>query len=111
MWLWGNIVVFLILQVVASIFFKWGSLSPDKYWWGFAFGNLSGVISIIMLINVYKLLSPAATLAICTGGAFLLNQIGLLLIYKQPISLSGWAGIALIFGGILIFAFAAPVAK
>ena len=101
-----NIFTFLMFQVIATIFFKWGSLSSEKYWYGFVFGNMFGASSIIMLINVYKMLHPAAALAICTGGAFVLNQLALLLVYRQMISPIGWIGIALITAGIALFAFA-----
>jgi len=100
-----NISGFLLLQVVSILFYKWGSLSPEKYWYGWVLGNLFGVPSILMQINVYKLLSPAATLAICIGGAFLLGQLGLLLVFRQGISPGGWCGISLILAGILFFAF------
>lgn len=107
MYLFWNIAIFLLFQVIASIFFKWGSLSPEKYWYGFALGNLFGMTSIIMLINVYKVMHPAAALAICTGGAFVLNQLALLAVYRQAISGGGWSGIALITAGIAIFSLTA----
>ena len=107
MYLFWNIAIFLLFQVIACVFFKWGSLAPEKYWYGFGFGNLFGMVSIIMLINVYKVLHPSAVLAICTGGAFVLSQIALLAVYRQAISLGGWAGIALITAGIMVFAFTA----
>lgn len=102
-----NIGIFLVFQAVAAVFFKWGSLSPEKFWYGFVFGNVFGATSIIMMINAYKVLHPAAALAICTGGAFILNQLALLAVYRQSISFGGWFGIALIFAGIALFAFTA----
>ena len=53
----------------------------------------------------YKILHLATALAICTGGAFVLNQLALLAVYRQTISLNGWLGIALITAGIAMFAF------
>ncbi len=100
-----NIFIFLLFQAVAAVFFKWGSLSSEKYWYGFVFGNVFGASSIFMMINVYKMLHPAAVLAICTGGAFVLNQLALLAVYRHMISLNGWIGIALITAGITLFAF------
>lgn len=103
--LFSNIAIFLLFQAAATIFFKWGSLSSEKYWYGFVLGNAFGATSIIMLINAYKVLHPATALAICTGGAFVLNQLALLAVYRQTISLNGWFGIALITAGIAMFAF------
>ena len=33
-----NISVFLVLQIVAALLFKWGSLAPHLYWWGLQLG-------------------------------------------------------------------------
>jgi multidrug transporter EmrE-like cation transporter len=104
MYLAVNIVVFFIMQVVAALLFKWGSTAPNLYWWGFGLGNLFGATSIIMLINVYKVLNPNLTLAICTGGTFLLNQVALSIVFKSPIGVLPAVGSLLIVMGIVLIA-------
>lgn len=111
MWFWINIITFLLFQVIAAIIFKWGTLAPERYWWGFVLGNIFGITSTLMMINTYKTLSPAAALAVCYGGAFIINQIGLLLVYKQAVSLVGWCAISLIFSGIFLFALSSSTLK
>ena len=111
MWFVVNVGTFLLFQVIAAIIFKWGTLAPGRYWWGFVLGNIFGMTSTLMMINTYKALSPAAALAVCYGGAFIINQIGLLLVYKQAVSLVGWCAIILIFSGIILFAFSATTIK
>ena len=56
-----HIVMFLLFQVVANIFFKWGSTAPQHYWWGFALGNAVGITSIIFLLGIYRAMPAAAT--------------------------------------------------
>ncbi len=101
-----NLSFFLFLQVAATLCFKWGSTAPGHYWWGVALGNLVTAASIFLLVNLYKLLPPATVMALATGGAFLCCQLALLAVFQQGIPPAGWCGIALIFSGILLFAFA-----
>ncbi len=103
--LYFHIIMFLIFQVAANLLFKWGSLAPRFFWWGFGFGNLIGVTSIIFMISMYRLMPAALVMAVGTGGAFLLNQIAVALVYHERISMFGYVGIALIFTGILMTAF------
>lgn len=103
--LYFHIIMFLVFQVAANLLFKWGSSAPHFFWWGFGFGNLIGVTSIIFMISMYRLMPAVLVMAIGTGGAFLLNQIATALVYHERISMFGYAGIALIFIGILMTAF------
>ena len=58
--LWFHIGMFLCFQVVANLFFKWGSLAPSHYWWGFALGNAVGMTSIIFMLGMYRAMPAAA---------------------------------------------------
>ena len=104
MYLAVNIVVFFLMQVIAALLFKWGSSATHLYWWGFGLGNFFGATSIMMLINVYKVLNPNITLAICTGGAFLLTQLALSIVFKNPIGPLPSLGVLMIVGGIALMA-------
>ena len=99
---WFHIGMFLLFQVIANLFFKWGSLVPSHYWWGFALGNAVGMTSIIFMLGMYRAMPAAAVIAVGTGGTFLLNQIVMRLIYHEPLSPAAMAGLALIFAGILM---------
>ena len=103
--------VFLALQIIATLFFKWGSLTPARYWPGFIFGNLFGMVSILLLIQLHRQMDPASVLGITAGASFILCQIALLLAFRQGISLNGWLGIGLILAGTLVFAFSSPLVK
>ncbi len=97
-----NLGVFLTFQVFASMLFKWGSTEPGRYWYGFGGGNFFGILSIIMLINLYKVWPAGVVLALATSGAFLLNQIFMFAIYREAMSALSWSGIAMIFSGIVL---------
>ena len=95
---------FLVLQVIANLFFKWGGSAPQHYWWGFVFGNLVGITSILFMIGMYKAMPAAAVIAVGTGGTFFLNQIVMYLVYHETLSHWNVLGITLIFCGILLAA-------
>lgn len=100
-----NLACFFLFQVAASLFFKWGSTAPSLFWPGFLLGNLFGMTSIFFLISIYKVMNANMALAICTGGAFLLNQIAMFIFYGEKLSFAQWSGIFLIFAGILLISF------
>lgn len=52
------IVVFLTMQVIAQLFFKWGSAVDERWWRGFLGGNLFGFSSIWLLMQVYRSMNP-----------------------------------------------------
>jgi len=104
MYLSVNIALFLLLQVVAALLFRWASTASQVYWWGMGLGNSIGMISIFMLINIYKVLNPNLTLAICAGGSFLLTQVALSIVCKTQINFLPSLGIIMIVGGITIMA-------
>ena len=99
-----HIGMFLLFQVIANLFFKWGSMAPQHYWWGFALGNAVGVTSIIFMLGMYRSMPVAAVIAVGTGGTFLLNQVVMYLVYREPLSPAAAVGLVLIFAGILMTA-------
>ena len=99
-----HIAMFLLFQVVANIFFKWGGSAPQNYWRGFVLGNAVGITSIIFLLGMYRSMPTAAVIAIGTGGTFLLNQLTMHFLYREPLSRAAVAGLVLIFVGILMTA-------
>ena len=99
-----DIVMFLTFQVVANLLFKWGGTAPQRYWWGFIWGNTAGATSIFFLIGMFRVLPGATVVAIGSGGSFLLIQIAMYLVYREPIRPLAMLGLALIFAGIMMVA-------
>ena len=97
-----NCAVFLFLQVVANLLFKWGGTAPNHYWWGFILGNAVGVSSILFMIAMYRDMPAPIVIAIGTGGTFLLNQVIMFLIYREHLTPLAWTGVFLILAGILM---------
>ena len=96
--------VFLAMQVIAQLFFKWGSAVDGRWWWGFLGGNLFGFSSIWLLMLVYRSMNPNIALGICGGGSFLLAQLALAFVFKSDISVTQWGGVAAIFVGMILLA-------
>jgi len=92
------------MQVVAQLFFKWGSASDARWLWGFLVGNVFGFPSIWLLMLVYKSLHPNIALGICGGGSFLLLQLALVLVFKSEVSLAQWGGVLAIVAGMILLA-------
>lgn len=99
-----NLPLLMIFQMSATCFMKWGSTASNRYWWGVILANLATFISVIILVNVYKLLSPAMACGICTGATFVCCQLALLAVFKESIPPMGWAGLITITAGIIMFA-------
>ena len=98
------IAVFLAMQVIAQLLFKWGSTLDDRWWRGFLGGNLFGFSSIWLLMLVYRSMNPNIALGICGGGSFLLAQLALATVFRSDISVMQWGGVAAIFGGMILLA-------
>ena len=97
-----NIAVFILMQIGATLLFKWGSGDAKLFWWGFGLGNLIGASSIFFLMNVYRILNPNLTAAICTGGSFLAIQLMLFFIYRDATGIPTFIGTLLITSGIVV---------
>jgi len=98
------ITIFLTMQVIAQLFFKWGSMVEGRWWRGFLGGNLFGFSSIWLLMLVYRSMNPNVALGICGGGSFLLAQLALAVVFKSGLSVTQWGGVAAIFAGMILLA-------
>ncbi len=92
------------MQVIAQVLFKWGSSADSRWFVGFLVGNLFGFSSIWLLMLIYKEMNPNIALGIAAGGAFLLSQIVLWLIFKSNVALTQWIGIIAIALGMVALA-------
>lgn len=107
-WIGVYLVIFWVMQVVAQVLFKWGSMSESRWLLGFLGGNLFGFSSIWLLMLVYKAINPNIAFGIATGGAFILGQIALALAFKSKVSPMQWAGIVAIVAGMMAVAVGKP---
>lgn len=103
-----NIGIFLGTQIGTALAFKWGTTAPHLYWWGFLIGNSFGLVSTIAYINVFKLLNANVAVAVCSGGAFVVVQIAMALVYRQPVNWLSGIGALLIVTGIAMMAIFKP---
>ena len=99
-----SIGVFWAMQVIAQLFFKWGSTSEARWLWGFIGGNAFGLTSVWLLMVIYKAMNPNVALGIGMGGSFLLSQLALALVFKSEVSFSQWGGVFAIVAGVILLA-------
>jgi multidrug transporter EmrE-like cation transporter len=96
------LILFWLMQMVAQLFFKWGSIVESRWTTGFIVGNLFGFSSIWLLMLVYKSVPANVALALGTAGAFLFGQIGLAIAFKSPLTPWQIAGMLAIIVGIVM---------
>jgi len=99
-----NIGLYMVLQIGTMLFFKWGAVTPNRYWWGFVIGNLFGLFSTFAYVNVFKYLNGNLAVAICSGGAFVVVQIAMAWFNRHPLSWPSVLGAFLIVAGITLMA-------
>ncbi|GMV37671.1 MAG: hypothetical protein AMXMBFR61_21790 [Fimbriimonadales bacterium] len=98
------LLVFWVMQIVAQILFKWGSLSESRWMWGFWGGNALGLSSIWLLMLVYRVINPNVALGVAAGGAFLLSQVAIAVAFRSKVAPVQWLGIATMVVGMLLLA-------
>jgi drug/metabolite transporter (DMT)-like permease len=99
--------IFWAMQVVAQLFFKWGSATAGRWVPGFILGNLFGASSIWLMMKLYTRMNPNLALALAGGGAFLVTQLALALVFhSRPTGLQ-WVGFAAVGAGMALASFAA----
>jgi len=103
-----TVVGFWTMQVFSQLFFKWGSAGDSRWFLGFLGGNLFGLFSVLLLMFAYKSIDPNTAFGICTGGAFILGQLALALMFRSELSLLQWIGIGVTAAGMILFAAAKP---
>jgi len=104
----GWMVLFWALQVVANIFFKWGSDGTLKWLSGFLLGHTFGITSMAVLMVTYKSLNPNIAFGVGVGGAFLLSQIAIAWVFKTDLSVTQYVGIVTVVVGMTLLAVGQP---
>jgi len=99
---WVLLIVFWTMQVAANLFFKHGGDVPARWMACFVLGNLVGVSSTWLLIRLYARMAPNLAMALAGGGAFLLIQLALALVFGPRPTTTQWVGIALVGVGMVV---------
>jgi small multidrug resistance pump len=94
--------IFWTMQVIAQVIFKYGSITKGVWLTSFIVGNVFGASSIWLLMLLYKYMNVNIALALSMGGAFLLTQIVLALVFHSNISFLQTIGIFLISSGMFM---------
>ncbi|MBI3922892.1 MAG: hypothetical protein HY318_15835 [Armatimonadetes bacterium] len=97
-----GILVFWAMQVLAQLLFKWGSDTPGRWAWGFFGGHVFGVSSIAFLMLLYKTMNPNVALGLCIGGAFLMSQLALAVVYRSGLAPVQYMGIVVMTAGMVM---------
>jgi multidrug transporter EmrE-like cation transporter len=100
--------LFWALQIVANIFFKWGSDGTLKWISGFALGHTFGITSMAVLMVIYKTMNPNIAFGVGMGGAFLLSQVALAFVFKTDLSVVQYIGIGTVVVGMTLLAVGQP---
>jgi len=103
-----GILVFWAMQVATHLLYKWGSDTPGRWAWGFFGGHAFGISSVIFLMLLYKTMNPNVALGICLGGAFLLAQLALALVYRSGLDAIQYLGVMAITAGMILLAVGNP---
>ena len=94
-------------QAIVVVLFKCGSDAPRLWVSYFVVGNAIGVSSAVLWMAALKRGSGNIATGLAVGGAFLLQQIALVLIFRGSLTIVQAAGIAAIVGGMLCLGFGA----
>jgi multidrug transporter EmrE-like cation transporter len=87
----GSVSAFVIMQVLVSIIFKWGSSGKARWLWSFIIANIIALISTWFLMTAYKYLNANITFGVSYGTCFILTQLALSLFFKSKMSLAQWS--------------------
>ncbi len=97
------LVVFWLMQAGAQVLFKYGTVVPGKYTLFFILGNLPGASSILLLMQLYKVMNPNLALALGSAGGFLTCQIALAVIFRSSLSVAQYVCMVAIAAGMFGF--------
>jgi uncharacterized membrane protein YfcA len=102
------LLIFWAMQTFAAIMFKYGSnrQSSHRYRWfiGFISGNGIGMTSMWLCMLVYAALptNPNIAAAATGGGAFVISQVVLAVVFHSKLSWLQWTGITLTALGLIL---------
>src|SRR5918992_785188 len=95
------VVGFIIASASSSITFKLAADSSGKRAiWYYVIGNVIGALGPLALTFALKRAGPNLVYALCYGGAFAILQIVSWRLFREPLSIYQWAGVACVGIGI-----------
>ena len=103
--------VFWAMQVIANLFFKYGSAGEGRWLPGFVLGNVFGASSIWFMMKLYARMNPNLALALAGGGAFVCVQLALALGFHSRPTPVQWVGFAAVGAGMAVALLASPESK
>jgi hypothetical protein len=102
--------VLLAFQLVAQVFFKLGALHPEQkvlYW---VLGNTPGATSMLIMIQLYRLMDANVAIALVGGAGFIAVQIGMAVIFRGNLTFGQCVAMAMIAAGMALFSLTAKPA-
>ena len=96
------VLLFWAMQVSANLLFKYGTVAASRYWPCFILGNVIGASSILVMMKIYSSMQANVAMAIAGGGTFLMVQIALTVVFREPLQRLQYAGILLVMVGMTI---------
>jgi hypothetical protein len=97
------LVVFWVMQAGAQVLFKLGTVVPGKYTLFYILGNVPGASSILLLMQLYKVMNPNLALGLGTGGGFLCAQMALAVVFRSSLSWQQYLAMVAIAAGMAVF--------
>lgn len=94
--------IFWTMQVVANLFFKYGSGEQSPKVACFILGNVFGASSIWFMMKLYGRMNPNLAMALAGGGSFLCVQIALSAVFHSRPTQLQWLGFAAVAVGMAV---------
>lgn len=95
--------LFVLASAFSGILFRFAAENAGRTaLWYFIVGNFIGVLCPIALTFALKQNHPNIIYALCFGGSFALLQIVSWRMFKQPLSIWQWFGVASVAFGLLL---------
>ncbi len=88
------------IGLAAGVCFKEGGTDPAHRLPYFLLGNVLGISSTWFLVRLYGRMNVNLAMLVASGGAFIIFQVALWLIYRVRLTPLQWAGILMVAAGM-----------
>ncbi len=108
------LLIFWVLQILASVSFKYGSYGQagrSRRWLaGFIGGNIVGASSIYFMMKIYEIMPGNCNLAavLSGSGGFIGSQVLLARLFRSRLAVFQWVGVALVAIGTAVATLGGP---
>ena len=96
----GYVLGYWAIGLAAGICFKEGGTDAGHRLLYFVLGNALGITSTWFLVRLYTRMNVNLAMLVACGGAFILFQVAVWLIYHARLTLVQWAGILTVVAGM-----------